>query len=156
QSSKSRPIEDGLRSVAQPKPPDPGVNISIIEPAGAANAPLLGSDRVMPSGVVSVTTAAAPALPPRKPNGGEVIRSMHSAPVASAPSNIRQTRLAPHPPRQRPAPPESGFTSYRSTRTGKAISSTSTGVFIVLEMPLAMQLMPSLFGRAPNPPLIVS
>jgi hypothetical protein len=41
-------------------------------------------------------------------------------------------------------------------RTGKVISIISTGVFIVLEMPLAIQLMPSLFGRAPYPPLTVS
>ena len=30
------------------------------------------------------------------------------------------------------------------------------GVFIVLEIPLAMPLMPSFTGRAPKPPLIVS
>ena len=41
-------------------------------------------------------------------------------------------------------------------RTGNAVSMTSTGVFIVLEIPLAMQLMPSLFGRAPYPPFTVS
>ena len=41
-------------------------------------------------------------------------------------------------------------------RTGKAISSTSIGVFMVLEMPLAIALIPSLVGRAPKPPLIVS
>ena len=83
----------GSRSATGPKPPEPGVIMSMTEPAGAANAPLLGRWRVAPSGVVSVTTAGAPALPPRRPNGGEVIRSMHSAPVASAPSSMRQTRL---------------------------------------------------------------
>ncbi len=30
------------------------------------------------------------------------------------------------------------------------------GVFMVFEMPLDTPLMPSLRGRAPNPPLIVS
>jgi len=30
------------------------------------------------------------------------------------------------------------------------------GVFMVLEMPLDMPLTPSLVGRAPKPPLIVS
>src|SRR5689334_5299827 len=136
-----------------PKPPEPGVIMSMTEPAGAANAPLLGRSRVAPSAVVSFTAAPAPGAPPSKPKGGEVIRSMHSAPVASAPGSRRQTRLAPQPPRYRPAPPESGLTSYRSIRTGKVISIISTGVFIVLEMPLAIQFMPSLFGRAPYPPL---
>ena len=32
----------------------------------------------------------------------------------------------------------------------------STGVFIVLEMPLAIALMPSRSGRAPKPPFTVS
>ena len=30
------------------------------------------------------------------------------------------------------------------------------GVFIVFEMPLATPVMPSLIGRAPKPPLMVS
>jgi hypothetical protein len=34
-------------------------------------------------------------------------------------------------------------------RSGNDVSMISTGVFMVLEMPLAMQLMPSLFGRGP-------
>ena len=69
---------------------------------------------------------------------------------------MRHTRSTPHPPRKRPAPPVSGTIAYRSTRTGNDISSTSMGVFIVLEIPLAMPVMPSLVGRAPKPPLIVS
>ena len=47
------------RSATGPNPPEPGVIIAMTEPAGAANAPLLGSRHVTPSGVVSVTTAAA-------------------------------------------------------------------------------------------------
>src|SRR5215470_7914625 len=99
------------RSAGRPNPPEPGVIMSITAPAGAANAPLLGRLRVAPSGVVRVTTAAAPARPPARPNGGDVIRSMHSAPVASALSSMRQTRRAPQPPRKRPAPPESELIS---------------------------------------------
>src|SRR5262245_654853 len=100
-----------VRSPGAPNPPDPGVIMSTTDPAGARNAPLLGRLRVTPSGVVRVTTAAAPALPPRSPNGGDVMRSMHSEPVASAPGSRRQVRRAPQPPRQRPAPPESGLIS---------------------------------------------
>jgi hypothetical protein len=89
----------GSRAATAPKPPEPGVIISMTAPAGALNAPLPGKWRVAPSGVVSLTTAAAPALPPSSPKGGDVIRSMHKAQVASAPSSRRQTRMAPQPPR---------------------------------------------------------
>ena len=87
------------RCAGGPKPPEPGTIMSTTEPAGARKAPLLGRWRLLPSVVVSVTTAGAPALPPSSPKGGEVMRSMHSAPVASAPSSMRQTRRAPQPPR---------------------------------------------------------
>ena len=53
----------GSRPSTGPKPPEPGVIMSTTEPAGARKAPLLGRWRVAPSGVVSVTTAGAPALP---------------------------------------------------------------------------------------------
>ena len=101
----------GSRLAGAPKPPEPGVIMSTTEPAGALKAPLLGRWRLAPSGVVSVTTAAAPALPPSRPKGGEVMRSMHSEPTASAPSSRRQVRRAPQPPRYWPAPPESGWIS---------------------------------------------
>src|ERR1043165_8228108 len=94
-----------VRLAGTPKPPEPGVIMSITEPAGAWNAPLQGRLRDLPSGVVSVTTAAAPARPPINPNGGDVIRSMQSEPTASAPSSTRQVRTAPQPPRNCPAPP---------------------------------------------------
>ena len=71
----------GARLAGTPKPPEPGVIISITEPAGAWNAPLHGSLRDLPSGVVSVTTAVAPAWPPISPNGGDVIRSIQSEPT---------------------------------------------------------------------------
>ena len=98
----------GSRSATGPKPPEPGVIMSMTEPAGAANAPLLGRWRVAPSGVVSVTTAAAPALPPSRPNGGEVIRSMHSAPgrigaLQHAPDRVRR-RSRHDSGRRRPSP----------------------------------------------------
>jgi hypothetical protein len=101
----------GARLAGIPKPPEPGVIISITEPAGAWNAPLHGSLRDLPSGVVSMTTAAAPACPPSSPNGGDVIRSIQSEPTASAPCSMRHVRTAPQPPRNCPAPPESGFTA---------------------------------------------
>ena len=61
-------------------------------------------------------------------------------------------RRAPSPPRQVPAPPESGISAYSSTRSGKLISRISIGVFIMLLTVLATALMPSFTGRAPNPP----
>ena len=39
---------------------------------------------------------------------------------------------------------------------GNAISRTSIGVFMVFEIPAQIVLIPSLLGRAPKPPLIVS
>ena len=81
---------------------------------------------------------------------------MHSEPTASAPSSMRHVA-------------DGAAAAAKLSRTtrirvhcialdahGNAISSTSTGVFMVFEMPLAIVLMPSLFGRAPKPPLIVS
>src|SRR5215475_7351563 len=101
----------GARLPGAPKPPEPGVIMSTTEPAGAWNAPLQGRLRDLPSGVVNVTTAAAPAWPPINPKGGDVIRSMQSEPTASAPGRRRQVRTAPQPPRNCPAPPESGLTA---------------------------------------------
>src|SRR6516165_8209007 len=50
------------RAATAPKPPEPGVIISMTEPVGALNAPLPGKCRVAPSGVVSLTKAGAAAL----------------------------------------------------------------------------------------------
>src|SRR5262249_19755374 len=92
-----------------------------------------------------------PARPPASPNGGVIVRSQHTAACASCPST-RQTRRAPSPPRHVLAPPESGTREYSLVLSGKAISSISTGVFIMLLIVLATALIPSLTGRAPKPP----
>ena len=96
-----------------------------------------------------------PGSPPFRPKGGESVRSRQEEEREAWPSTT-QLRCAASPPRCLPGPPLSGVSAYSSTRTGKLISSTSIGVFMVLEMPLATVLMPSLLGRAPRPPLIVS
>ena len=67
--------------------------MSMTEPAGAPNAPLLGKlTRSAVGRRQRYDRGRRPAWPPSKPKGGEVMRSMHSAPVASAPGSIRQTR----------------------------------------------------------------
>src|SRR5271166_4301789 len=96
-------------------------------------------------------SALAVERPPARPKGGVRLRSQHTAVCASWPST-RQMRRVPSPPRQVPAPPVSGSSAYSSTRSGKLISRISIGVFIILLTVLATALMPSLTGRAPNPP----
>ena len=94
---------------------------------------------------------ALQAWPPSSPNGGVTVRSQHTAAWASR-SSTRQPRRTPKPPRNFPAPPLSGTRAYSSTRSGKLISMISIGVLLMLETVLATALMPSLVGRAPNPP----
>src|SRR5215510_7280306 len=125
--------------------------MTIRPPAGTVKAPLLLSGRRVPSGVSSQSRIDPPERPPASPKGGVRLRSQHTAACASCPSTLH-TRRAPSPPRQVPAPPESGIREYSSTRSGKLISSISIGVFIILLIVLATALMPSLTGRAPNPP----
>ena len=114
-----------------------------------------GSAWRVPSGRSIQSFALLPGSPPACPKGGVTQRSKQVAPRTSLP-RMRQARLTPSPPRQVPAPPLSGTRAYSSTRSGKDISSTSIGVFSMLLITAETALIPSLFGRAPKPPLMDS
>src|SRR5258707_15242626 len=99
-------------------------------PAGATKFPLLLRSRVSPPGPIKVIRADAPGEPPDNPNGGVTFLSQQTVTKDSR-SRIRHDLLTPSPPLQVPAPPLSIRSAYSSTRSGKLISSTSIGVFII-------------------------
>src|SRR5437762_14347043 len=96
------------RAGGGPYPPEPGASMTSRAPAGTRRDPLLLSVCTAPSGSSSQRHIGAPERPPPRPKGGVSVRSQHTAACASCPST-RQTRRAPSPPRQVPAPPESGM-----------------------------------------------
>ena len=63
-----------------------------------------------------------------------------------------KTFSSPSPPRKVPAPAESAHRPVRVTRSGKFISSASTGMFMQFVTSVSTMWIPSFAGRAPIPP----
>ena len=97
------------RSSGSPKPPPPGVMMVTTSPARATNMSSLPRSRSCGVPAFSTTRAFAPGLPPAMPQGRNTKRSMPRPSTALLPSRTMRTlKTTPVPPRQRPAPPESG------------------------------------------------
>src|SRR3989441_305536 len=95
--------------------------------------------------------ARAPGAPPSRPHGDDAKRSPRWETITSV-VVASKTFSSPRPPRKRPAPPESSHSRARGIRSGKFISTDSTGMFMQFDTSVSMTSMPSLSGRAPMPP----
>src|SRR5215471_530723 len=153
-SRSSSAISAGSRSAGSPNPPPPASWNDTTSPYARS------TDALPPiacsSGVPGLTTVrpSRPGSPSRTPNGRNRWRSDRLVNRMSSP-RMRTSRRTPSPPRKRPRPAEPGISSNRSTITGVAASTASTGMLAELYGELIAS-QPSRAARPPVPPWISS
>src|SRR5206468_10904043 len=88
-----------------------------------------GNASRVPSALTICAWARAPGAPPSRPQGEDPKRSPRCDTITSV-VVASKTFSRPRPPRKRPAPPESSHSRARGMRSGKFISTDSTGMFM--------------------------
>ena len=96
-----------------------------------------------------------PRPPPFKPSAGAVCRIPRPETFGSVPHIAMSVRMA-SPPRNLPAPPESGTSSERWTTRGNSCSVASAGVLLAMVAWTRTASLPSRSNWAPEPPAKIS
>src|SRR5579864_3512916 len=108
--------EHGGHEFGPPKPPPPGVSMTMTSPGATSISSQPLSVVSVPSLRMTLLRPLAPGPPPRRPNGSVSRRVERIAAVIAWRNLIR--RVAPSPPRCLPFPPEPARMANASTRIG--------------------------------------
>src|SRR5579862_1382191 len=92
----------------------------------------------------------APSWPPKRPNGGITLRSIHVERTQFSVTSM--SRRSPNPPLRRPAPSVPVRSSSLLTLIGNTLSSASAGCSRQLDSGSWIQVQPSFPAIAPHPP----
>src|SRR5882762_6276958 len=143
-----------LPIIGCPYPPPPGVSITKLSPEFISIWSHPSSSTTSPPARYTRLRPVLPDEPPAMPYGAIRLCPERIAAVIGSRKHTR--RIAPFPPRQRPAPPLPRRISKLSRSTGKRHSSTSGSVRRELVMWVWTTSAPSNPSPAPDPPATVS
>ena len=137
-----------------PHPPPPGVLMLSTSPDSTSIVSLPDSFISSYPDLKRTFSPKCACSPPWAPGGGNL--RLSDSKVTRAGLRNSTSRIRPSPPLYFPEPPEPRLIAYFFSRRGNANSRAYTGVFIVLVMWVCIPEIPSLLGRAPIPPAMVS